>query len=265
MSTRSGQKPSGKIVWITPFRRLVIDLMTLSQKVPTVTVDRRMNLGTLAAARQLCKPRPTWTALFTKAYAIVSVREPILRRCYMGFPWPRFYEHPKNIATLNIARRVNDEDIVLHAHVRSPENRTLPELDSIIRYFMDTPVEQIDSYRRVVRVSYLPGPLRRLIMRAALNLFGRRRCHNYGTFGLSSVAGQGAGILNLVPILTSTLHYGLMDDKGSLDVRLAFDHRVLDGALAAESLLHLEVTLLGQILDEVRALSNAPKRPSLAA
>ncbi len=265
MSTRTAPKPRGKIVWITPFRGLVIDLMTLSQKVPTVTIDRRMDLGPLAAARQQCSPRPTWSALFTKAYAIVSAREPILRRCYMGVPWPRFYENPKTIGTLNIARNVNGEDIVLHAHIRSPENRTLPEIDKIIRYFMETPVEQIDSYRRVVRVSRLPGPLRRLIMSATLNLFGRRRCHNYGTFGISSVAGQGAGILNLVPILTSTLHYGLLDDKGSLDVRLAFDHRVLDGALAAESLLHLEVTLLGEILDEVRALGQASRPLALAA
>jgi hypothetical protein len=261
-------KLSGKTVRISPFRRLVIDLMTFSQKVPTVTVDRRMNLSRLVAARQLCSPRPTWTALFTKAYALVSAREPLLRRCYMGLPWPRFYENLKSIATLNVARTVNDEDVVLHAHVRSPEKRSLVEVDAIIRHFMETPVEQIDSYRRVCRVSYLPGPLRRLLMWATLNLFGRRRCHNFGTFGLTSVAGQGAGILNLVPLLTSTLHYGLLDDKGSLDVRLAFDHRVLDGAQAAESLLHLEVTLLGPILDEVRFLANKGEQgeqPLLAA
>jgi hypothetical protein len=258
-------KISGRIIRITPFRRLVIDLMTFSQRVPTVTVDRRMNLSRLAGARQACSPRPTWTALFTKAYALVAAREPLLRRCYMGYPWPRFYEHPKNIATLNIGRRVQEEDVVLHAHVRSPEKRSLVEIDAIIRHFMETPVVQIDSYRRVNRVSHLPGPLRRLLMWATLNLFGRRRCHNFGTFGLTSVAGQGAGILNLVPLLTSTLHYGLLDEKSCLDVRLAFDHRVLDGALAAETLLHLEVTLLGEILDEVRSLGNAGKQAPLAA
>jgi hypothetical protein len=258
-------KSRGKIVPISPFRRLVIDLMSFSQKVPTVTVDRRMNLSRLVVARQICSPRPTWTALFTKAHALVAAREPRLRRCYMGFPWPRFYEHPKNIATLNIGRRVQDEDVVLHAHVRSPERRSLLVIDAIIRHFMETPVDEIDSYRRVTRVSRLPGPLRRFLMWATLNLFGRRRCHNFGTFGLTSVAGQGAGILNLVPLLTSTLHYGLLDEKGCLDVRLAFDHRVLDGALAAESLLHLEVTLLGAILDEVRALGDAARQPPLAA
>jgi hypothetical protein len=257
-------KSTGRTIRITPFRRLVIDLMTFSQKVPTVTIDRRMNLGALVAARQVCSPRPTWTALFTKAYSLVAAREPLLRRCYMSLPFPRFYEHPKNIVTLNIGRCVAGEDIVLQAHVRSPDRRSLVAIDAIIRYFMETPVHEIPSYRRVNRVSYLPGPLRRLLMWATLNLFGRRRCHNFGTFGITSVAGQGAGILNLVPLLTSTLHYGLLDDKGCLDVRLAFDHRVLDGAQAAETLLHLEVTLLGTILDEVRTLADLSKRPLAA-
>jgi len=258
-------KMTGKTIRISPFRGMVIDLMTFSQKVPTVTVDRRMNLSRLVAARQQCSPRPTWSALFTKAYALVSAREPILRRCYMSFPWARFYEHPKNIATLNIRRRVHEEEVVLHAHIRSPEKRSLTEMDNIIRHFMETPVEQIHSYRRVCRASALPGPLRRLLMWAALNLFGRRRCHNFGTYSLTSVAGQGAGLLNLVPLLTTTLHYGLFDDKGCLDVRLAFDHRVLDGALAAESLLHLEVALLGEILDEVRSQGNSSQPTRRAA
>jgi hypothetical protein len=258
-------KRTGKTVWISPFRRLVIDLMTFSQKVPTVTVDRRMNLGALTEARQACFPRPTWTALFTKAYSLVAARDERLRRCYMSFPFPRFFECQKNTATLNIGRCVNGEEIVLHAHVRSPENRSLTEIDEIVHYFMETSVEEINSYRRVRRVSYLPGPVRRALMWATLNLFGRHRCHNFGTFGLTSVSGQGAGILNLVPLLTSTIHYGLLDDKGGLEVRLSFDHRVIDGATAAESLLHLEVTLLGEILDEVRSLKTPIQaRPTAA-
>ncbi len=258
-------KRTGKTVWISPFRRLVIDLMTFSQKVPIVTCDRRMSLGALIEARQACFPRPTWTALFTKAYSLVSARDERLRRCYMSFPFPRFFECHKNTATLNIGRRVNGEDIVLHAHVRSPENRSLTEIDEIVHHFMQTPVEEINSYRRVRRVSYLPGPVRRGLMWATLNLFGRHRCHNFGTFGLTSVSGQGAGILNLVPLLTSTLHYGLLDDQGGLEVRLSFDHRVIDGATAAESLLHLEETLLGEILDEVRALKTPLQVRPMAA
>jgi hypothetical protein len=246
-------KPSGKSIAISPFRSMVVDLMYFSQQVPAATVERRMNLAPLVAARQRCLPRPMWTSILIKAYSLVSLRMPILRRSYMTIPWTRYYEHPKNIATINLSRRVGEEDVVLQAQIRSPENRTLEELDAIVRHYSDTPMAEIKSCRRVQRVSYLPWPIRRLLMWTTLNLFGRRRCHNFGTFCLTSVAGQGSGVLNMTPLLTSSLHHGMLDANGCMDVRLNFDHRVMDGAPAAEALALLEMTLLREILDEVKA------------
>jgi hypothetical protein len=259
-------KLRGKSIAISPFRKLVIDLMHFSKKVPIVTVDRRMDLSPLIEARQICVPRPSWTALFSKAYAIVAARQPLLRRCYMELPWPRFYEHPKNVVTLNVRRKVDGEDVVLQDQIRSPENRTLPDLDARVRRCKEAPVTEINAYRRVTSVSYYPRPIRRMLIWLTLNLFGRRRVHNMGTFGITTVAEHGAGILNLCPILTSTIHYGLFDDNGCLEVRLAFDHRVLDGADAADALAALEKTLLNEILAEVRGLEQAPvlKMPRVA-
>src|SRR5262245_13095225 len=118
-------KPVGRSLPISPHRRLVADLMHFSRKVPCVVVERPMNLSRLIMARQACLPRPSWTAIFTKAYAIVAARTPQLRQAYMTFPWARLYEHPKNIATINIGRKHGDENIVIYLHVRSPENRPL--------------------------------------------------------------------------------------------------------------------------------------------
>ena len=250
-------KPRGKSIAISPFRKLVGDLMYFSQKVPAVTVDRRMNLAALVAARLECTPRPMWSSLILKAYSLVAARRPELRRCYMSFPWARFYEHPKTIATINVCRRVKDEDVVLQVLIRSPDNRSLTELDAIVRRYQETPVEEFSSYRRVTRVSHLPGPMRRFLMWATLNLFGRRRGHNFGTFGMTSVAAHGAGVLHLIPI-SPMLHFGLFDERGCLDMRFTFDHRVLDGAPAAETLAEVEATLLGEILDEVKSLSRPP-------
>jgi hypothetical protein len=259
-------KQRGKNIAISPFRKLVIDLMHFSKQVPIVTIDRRMDLSALIEARQNCVPRPSWTALFTKAYSIVAARQPLLRRSYMELPWPRFYEHPKNVVTLNVRRNVDGEDVVLQDQIRSPENRTLPDLDARVRRCKEAPVTEINAYRRVTSLSYYPRLIRRLLIWSTLNLFGRRRVHNMGTFGITTVAEHGAGILNLCPILTSTIHYGLFDDKGCLDVRLAFDHRVLDGADAADALAALEKTLLNEILAEVRGLESAPviKMPRVA-
>ena len=254
-------KSVGKSIAISPFRALVIDMMHFSMKVPTVTLDRQMNLAPLVLARRRCNPRLSWSALFIKAYSIVAARQPLLRRCYLSLPWPRFYEHPKNIAAFNVSRRVDDEDIVVQGQIRSPENRSLVELDAIVRGYKEMPVEEIQAYRRVMRVGRLPGWLRRYLWWSTLNWIGRRRCHNLGTFGITSVAEHGAGLLNLVPLLTTTLHYGLLDEKGSLNMRYAFDHRVLDGAPAAEALTSLETTLLGEILDEVRSIRQADVLP----
>ncbi len=247
-------KICGKNFAISPFRKMVIDLMYFSAKVPAVTVERRMDLAPLLAARQDCAPRPMWSSMFLKAYAIVATRQPVLRRCYMSFPWAHYYEHPKSIGNINICRWVNDEEVVMQALITSPENRGLVELDATIRHHMEAPVEEFGSYRRVRRVSMLPWWMRRFLMWSTLNWIGRRRCHNFGTFGITSVAERGAGLLNLVP-LSNTLHYGMLDKNGGLEVRLAFDHRVMDGAPAADALAGLEAVLLGEILAEVKSLA----------
>jgi pyruvate/2-oxoglutarate dehydrogenase complex dihydrolipoamide acyltransferase (E2) component len=244
-------KAVGRWVALSPFRRLVTDLMHFSAAVPAVTADRRMDLRPLAAARQVCNPRPSWTALFAKAYGLVARDYPELRRSFLKFPWPRLYEHPHSVVALNVERRLPDEDVVLFCLIRAPENRSLAELDATVRHYKEAPVESLRSYQRSVAMSRVPWPLRQWLWWASLNVQGRRRCHNYGTFSVSSTGPQGAGILHVVPILTTSLHFGLFDDQGRLDVRLTWDHRVLDGATIARALVDLEGALNGPIVYEL--------------
>jgi hypothetical protein len=103
-----------------------------------------------------------------------------------------------------------------------------------------------------LQLAALPLPLRRLAMGLGLHASGRLRERYFGTFGLSSPAAQGAGLLHLRAPLTATLHYGQFDADGCLDVRLTFDHRVFDGATAARALGALEDTLRGALLEELR-------------
>jgi hypothetical protein len=62
---------------------------------------------------------------------------------------------------------------------------------------------------------------------------------------------MGAGLLNLMPILTTQIHYGMLDKEGNLDVRLTFDHRVLDGATAARVLVALEDVMKSTLVREM--------------
>jgi hypothetical protein len=250
-------KIGGRSVRLSPFRRLVTDLMYFSTQVPSVTIERRMDLSPLIAARRRIQPHPGWAVLFAKALALVARHRPELRRSYMAFPWARFYEHPYSLVALNVERFDGDEPVVVQCLIRRPENRPLLEMEKIVRYHQEEPLDKLRWYQRAVAMSKLPWPLRPLLWWGALNVFGRRRTHNFGTFGISSVASQGAGVLHAIPLLSSMLHYGLFEDSGHLTVRLTWDHRIMDGGPAARILVEVERTLLGELLDELTVRGNA--------
>lgn len=246
---------TGKYLPITPYRRNVVDLMHFSQKIPSVAADRRMDLSPLIAARAASVPRPSWCVIFSKAFGMLGRDYPELRRSYMKFPWPHFYEHPYSKVSLNVERATSAENIVIFCLIRAPENRTLAEMDAIVKHHKDAPLESLRSYQRSRDIARIPWPFRRLFWAASLNVAGRRRCHNFGTFGISSIASQGAGLLNLIPVLTTALHYGLFDDAGRLDVRLTWDHRVMDGATIGRVLTDLEATLNREIVRELSVVT----------
>jgi hypothetical protein len=116
-------------------------------------------------------------------------------------------------------------------------------------------VVELPSYRHATRLARIPWPFRRLIWGAGLDMIGSARSHFFGTFGVTSLGAYGAGMLNLVPLLTSTIHYGMFNADGVLEMRLSFDHRVFDGATAAGALAEMEVVLSADIIAECRNLA----------
>lgn len=234
-------------------RRLACDAMHFSQKVPLVVAERRLHLAALVAARQGALPRPSWFAVFMKAYALVAARRPELRRAYLALPWPRLYEHRQSVASLPVERRLGEEEVVFYAQFACPEGQSIADLDACLRRYKADPVETVSYFRTQLLISRLPRPLRRLIWWLGLNLIGRTRAYFYGTFGITAVSSLGATLVNVLAPLSTTLTYGVLDPDGSVAVRLVFDHRVLDGASAARALAELEQVLLGEVLAELRS------------
>ena len=245
-------QPPGRWVPMSPPRRFICDLMHFSRKAPLTTMQRTMRLAAVAEARRFAEPRPGWCALFIKAYSSVAARRPALRRAYMPWPWPHFYEHPWSIASVAVERRWGDEDAVFFAHVRNPHGQTLAGIQSHLDRCKNEPVESIALFRRILQTSRLPWPLRRLAWWYGIYTSGRRRAQYLGTFGVSVTAGLGASSLDLLTPATTALTYGVVVDDGSVDVRLTYDHRVLDGGTAARALADLEEALEGPILWELR-------------
>jgi hypothetical protein len=247
-------QPAGFNLPLSLPRRFIGDLLYFSQKVPSVPVQRRMNIAAVVAARNAAAPHPSWCGIFTKAYAFVCAAWPELRRAYLAFPRPHLYQHPVNKATVAVERRFGDEDAVLFGHIREPEKFSLREIDARLRHLKEHPIETITSFRRALSLSRLPQPLRRLLWWVGLNVTGRKRAHFMGTFGVSVYAGLGAASLHPLSVASTTLNYGIIEADGSVDVRIIYDHRVMDGPTIARALADLERVLNHEILAELRYL-----------
>jgi hypothetical protein len=249
--------PAGRNIALSLPRRFICDLLHFAQRVPSVPVERRMTLAAVVAARQRAQPRPSWSVIFTKAFAMVAAARPELRRAYLSFPAPHLYEHGINVASVAIERRLEDEDAVFFAHIKRPETRALSDLDTQWRQYRERPIESVASFRRILRLSRLPRLVRRFAWWCGLNLWGRKRAHYLGTFGVSSYSSLGATSLHPLTPLAFTLNYGVIDPDGAVDVRLIYDHRVLDGAQVARALHDMERVLNCEILSELRYLQAA--------
>jgi hypothetical protein len=242
----------GTVRKISTPRRLVADLMHASVRVPFVSLTRPVNLRPLVEARTQAAHPPGWAAIFVKAFALVAREQPILRTLYVKMPWPGLYELPRSVAMIAIARQVDGEDCVLPQRVTAPDEIPLAEVDALIRQAKEAPVAEVPAFRKMLAVTRLPLPLRRLLWAMGLG-FGRQRAKFFGSFGVTSVAAYGPGELHALSPGPFVLSYGVVRPDQTLDVVLRWDHRVTDAAPMAKALTRLEQVLNAEIAAEIRA------------
>ena len=233
-------------------RRLVTDLMHASVRVPFVSLARPLNLRPLLEARALTAQPPGWAAIFVKGFALVAKEVPALRTLYVKWPWPQFYELPRSVAMIAIARVEDGQDCVLPQKVTAADALPLTEVDAQIRYARDAPLGEVPAFRKILRVTSLPLPLRRLFWVVGLN-FGRQRANWFGSFGVTSVAAYGAGELHALSPGPFILSYGVVEQDQTIDVVIRWDHRITDAALVAKALTRLEQVLNTEIAAELRS------------
>ena len=144
-------------------RRLVADLMHASMRVPFVSLRRTLHIRALIEARGMMTQPPGFAAIFVKAFCLVAKEQPVLRTLYAKWPWPHFYELPRSVAAVAIARVEDGEDCVLPQKVTAAEASPLTEVDALIRHAKDAPVDQVPAFRKILMTTRFPLPLRRLI------------------------------------------------------------------------------------------------------
>jgi hypothetical protein len=249
------QSVSGHRVRLSLPRRFVCDLMHASRHAPIVTFERRMDLATVVAARRRLPRAPAWALLFVKSFAAVAARRPELRRTYLPLPWPHLWQADESVASVAVERDFRGEPGVFFGFLRAPDKSPLGELAAKLEEWKTQPIEEVRPFRRQIAFTRLPLPARRLLWRYATSWSGRIKARNFGTFGVSLTGASGATALNLIGPLTVALNTGVVQEDGAVDVRLHFDHRVLDGMVASRALAELEEHLRTQAAAELSAMA----------
>jgi hypothetical protein len=172
------------------------------------------------------------------------------------------YEYPTSKANIIIERDYRGEPALCPVSIKDPAHQPLGDIGGLLQQAALAPLETIKDFRRWRQLARLPRPLRRTLWWIGLNI-GRQRGNFFGTFGVSVYSALHAESLHPLSPLTALLNYGVMTRDGDLDVRIIYDHRVMDGATIARALGRMEELLNSVILEEVRSLAmldgkNAP-------
>jgi hypothetical protein len=246
----------GRIRNISLPRRFVIDLMHASMSVPFVSLSRPLDIRPLIEARAAAGRGPGFAAIFAKAFALVAREEPVLRTLYAKWPWPHFYELPRSIGMVAIARVIDGEDCILPERVLAPDEQPLPQIHAQIRRAKEAPIEDIPLFRRIYKATRLPWPVRRFGWWIGRNL-GRMHSNNFGSFGVTSVAAYGPGELRAISPGPYILSYGVVAPDQTIDVLIRWDHRITDAVSISRVLTRLEQVLNTEIAAEICALRPA--------
>ena len=232
---------------------MIADFMWAVSDRGRVSVTRPVAFGDLIAARGRLAVAPSWTAIFVKGFALVAAEIPELRRVYLSLPWPYFYEYADSTACVIHERWIMGDLGLLPLRFYKPNTIPLQQLNEMIRSAAATPSEDTGLHRKLIAIARLPLLARRLILGVCMNIPRLRR--EMGTYGVSSAARWRTDLGTSRTPQPCLLSYGPADEDGTVVVRLTFDHRVLDGALAGRALARLEEVLNSSILKELRDLA----------
>lgn len=243
-------------------RRLTWDLLKFHREIPLCAHDRQMKLTAISIARSECVQRVSWPTLFIKAYAIVAQEFPELRQTWYVWPSSHIYQHPTSVAALTVQREIDGEPWLFWGMVQSPETQSLSAIQSLIDRFRSEPVQSI--FQRQWQMAQLPTLLRRFLWWWNLKIETRKRAKRLGTFFVSTLSGLGAEIQLPPSVQTGCLTYGPLDEDNVARVTLAYDHRIMDGALVAQVLKRIESVLNETLVAELQVLNQVQQIPHAA-
>jgi pyruvate/2-oxoglutarate dehydrogenase complex dihydrolipoamide acyltransferase (E2) component len=198
----------------------------------------------------------SYVSLLVKAAADVVADYPRARSLLQGGRTrPRLAELDDVDVKVLFDKTHQGERCVVSGTVRAAQRMSAIEVQDAVNTYKDAEIDDQGPYRQMLRLQKLPLALSRLVFRMAMR-DAERRSALQGAFSVTSVGHE--PVRAIFPMIYGTLGFGigriaetpvaregLVQIVPQFTLSLAFDHRVIDGALASEVLARVRERLEG--------------------
>jgi pyruvate/2-oxoglutarate dehydrogenase complex dihydrolipoamide acyltransferase (E2) component len=202
------------------------------------------------AARAQAGGKISFVSYVVKAAADVIAAFPDARAVLSDGLWPTLTTTEDVHAKVLFDKTIDGQRCVVSGTVRAAQARTLAEVQADVDTYKAAEVDADGPFKQVRMLQRLPLPLARLVYRVVLRS-PQRRSNLQGTFSVTSVGHE--NVRAIIPMIAGTLGFGVgriaeaavvrdgkIEIASSFTLSLAFDHRVLDGAISAEVLARVK-------------------------
>lgn len=215
-----------------------------------VAIDSEVEMTQVVQHRQQYGQQPdkklSYLAYFIQAMAEVVADYPETNTVFLGKLFPKLVQLGEVNAKFTLDKQVNGARIVASAVIEQADRQSLEAIQQQIDYYKGQELADCPEFAPIRKIHKAPLMLGRLLFRYAMQR-PEIKSRVQGSFTVTSLGGR--DVSRFIPVPGSTLTLGVSDiaeralvKNGQLVIApattltLVFDHRVLDGAVAAEVL-----------------------------
>ncbi|WP_433261695.1 2-oxo acid dehydrogenase subunit E2 [Actinosynnema sp. CS-041913] len=237
-------------------RRQTLHFLAQIRAVAPVFLDTEVDMGGVLSHRDRARQVGTRYSLVTyvlHAGAQVLAKHPQANAAIRGALRPRVAHYEAVNAKLALDRTLDGQRAVLSAVLPDLADTDLDGIQEQVSHYRDGDAERMPEFAGVRRLQGLPVPLGRLAFRRFVGPLHRRN-EVFGTFAVTSLGHRAVDSFHSVGGTTVTLGVGrvlprpVVRDEAVvvapvMRLSLSFDHRVIDGAEAADVLTEIKDAL----------------------
>jgi pyruvate/2-oxoglutarate dehydrogenase complex dihydrolipoamide acyltransferase (E2) component len=246
-------------------RKHTLFFLRFARAISPVFLDTDVDMTRIRQHREVARDvgcRYSIVSYVIWASSRVLARHPEANAAIGGGLLPRVVKYRGVDAKLALDKTLNGQRIVMSVTIPSVDTASLEEIQKEVDRYRTARVEEIPEAQGILRLHRLPTLIGWISFLAIMGRLRLRRQH-MGTFAISSLGHRPVNGFHAVGGTAITLNLGQMKECAvvrdgkiavapQLRINMSFDHRILDGANAADILTELKDTLeSGCVVDEV--------------